>query len=301
MPIISASRRTDIPAWHTDWFIDKIERGFCHVSNPFNGKVSQVSLKPEDVDGIVFWSRDYRPTIKHLPRLFDLGYRFYFQFTITGYPNTFDPGTPSAFVSAKTARQLRTMFGPRSVVWRYDPIIVTSVTDRRWHLNNFKTLCQSLEGATDICVISFIDHYRKLDRNFFPALIKNGTDFFDPGWDTLNELASELADVACDYGIDVTSCCEPQLKTGAVQPGSCVDIQRLGLMSGADLSGIKKNSTRKGCLCYSSKDIGAYDTCPAGCAYCYANHSRERSVKKMKELKPDGLSLTAREAAKPSP
>ncbi len=299
MPIISASRRTDIPAYHSEWFIDKIERGYCHMINPFNGKMSKVSLKREDVDGIVFWSRDYRPMLKHLPRLFDLGYRFYFQFTIIGYPNTFDPGTPSIADSAKTAHRLMKMFGLRSVVWRYDPIILTSATDERWQIDNFKTLCQRLDGATDICVISFIDHYRKLDRNFFPALIKSGIDFFDPGWDTLGELASELSATACDHGIDVTSCCEPQLKASAVLPGSCVDTERLGLMSGADLSGVKKNPTRKGCLCFSSKDIGAYDTCPASCAYCYANHSRENSVKKMKAIKPASLSLTARKAAKP--
>ena len=299
MPIISASRRTDIPAWYPDWFMDKIERGYCHVSNPFNGKVERVSLKLEDVDGIVFWSRDYRPMIKNLPRLSEMGYSFYFQFTIVGYPETFDPGSPSIAVSAKTAHRLREKFGPRCVVWRYDPIILTSVTDERWHLDNFRGLCRELEGATDMCVISFIDYYRKLDRNFFPALAQNGIDFFDPGWDRLGEIASELAEVAGDYGIGVTSCCEPQLGTGAVQPGSCVDTERLGFMSGADLSGIKKNPTRKECRCFSSKDIGAYDTCPAGCAYCYANHSRERSAHRMKEIKPASLALTTR--AKPSP
>jgi len=277
--------------------MDKIRRGFCHVSNPFNGRVSKVSLKPEDVEGIVFWSRDYRPIIKHLPRLFDLGYSFYFQFTITGYPDTFDPGTPATSVSAKTAHRLFKMFGRASVVWRYDPIILTSATDERWHTKNFRSLCQALEGATDICVISFIDYYRKLDRNFFPALKNNGIDFFDPGWDMLVDLASELSAVASDYGISVSSCCEPELNADTVLPGSCVDTERLGLISGADLSGVKKNRTRKGCLCFTSKDIGAYDTCPAGCAYCYANHSRERIAERMKLIKPDSLSLTTHSMA----
>jgi DNA repair photolyase len=291
LPIISASRRTDIPAWHTDWFIDKIKRGQCNVANPFNGKVSQVSLKLEDVDGIVFWSRDYRPLIKHLPKLSDMGYSFYFQFTIIGYPKTFEPGSPSILDSTKTALKLAEMYGPHSVVWRYDPIILTSVTDDRWHIDNFRGLCKRLKGATDICVISFIDHYRKLDRNFYPALQNNAIDLYDPGWGRLEKLASELKQVAGRYGISVTSCCEPLLSADIVPPGPCIDTERLGLISSADLSGIKKNSTRKGCLCFSSKDIGAYDTCPTGCAYCYANHSRAKSVKSIKEIKPESLAL----------
>lgn len=298
MAIISASRRTDIPAWYSAWFMDKINRGFCEVSNPFNGRVERIPLGVKDVDGIVFWSRDYRPMMDHLPRLLDMGYRFYFQFTIIGYPEYIDPGSPSTAIAAETAHELCKKFGPRCVVWRYDPVMLTSHTGVGWHLDNFRELCGRLRGAADTCIISFIDYYKKLDRNLFPALKESGVAFSKPGWEELRGLAQELAHIAGGHGLRVTACCEPELKLETVAPASCVDRERLGAIAGAGFSDVKTNPTRKGCRCAASKDIGAYDTCPSGCAYCYANNSRELSAKRMRAISETGLALKAAGANK---
>ncbi|MGK7346062.1 MAG: DUF1848 domain-containing protein [Candidatus Nitrospinota bacterium M3_3B_026] len=271
MAVISASRRTDIPALHGQWLMDRFREGRVEVKNPYNGKISEISLRPGDVDGVVFWSRNYRPMLESLSRLSGMGYGFYCQYTIIGYPRLFDPGSPGVEAAAGTARELAARFGPDTVVWRYDPIILTSMTDAAWHLENFPRLLGLMEGSTDTCVISFIDVYRKVERNFLPLLKEHGAEFYRPRREELEELAAGMARMAAKAGITVRSCCEPELE--AAPKGSCVDAERLGRVTDRDLSGLKKRPTREGCLCYASKDIGAYDTCTLGCAYCYANRS----------------------------
>ena len=289
--IISASRRTDIPALHGEWFMERIARGFCEVKNPYNGQMSKVSLKPDDVTGIVFWSRNYSPMIDNLLRIHDLGYRFYCHFTIIGYPKLIDPGSPTATKAAQTALALAKTFGPRTVVWRYDPIMITSATNQTWHLKNFGKALDLMEGATDTCVISFIDKYKKLDRNLFPLLKEKNIEYLSPSFNELTNLAQEMRELAKEKGIKVASCCEPELAPNMIEQTSCIDIERLTTVVGLPTFplGVTQRPTRKGCQCYGSKDIGAYDTCILGCAYCYANHSRERSaanVKKMWESRP---------------
>ncbi len=282
--VISVSRRTDIPAWYSGWFMDKVDKGYCHVANPFNGKVEIVSLAREDVDAMVFWSRNYKPALPHLRRLSDMGYRFYFQFTIVGYPRFIDSYIPSAQSACRTAHDLNSAFGDRSVVWRYDPIMLTSITHEKWHVTNFERLCRLLEGATDQCIISFVDYYRKLDRNLFPLLEDRGVKYFKPERKTLDELAEKLWLTASRYGIKVTACCEPELNSSRVTSSSCIDPGRLQDITGKELDGAVTRPTRKGCLCAASKDIGAYDTCLARCAYCYANRSHAKNVENYRAI-----------------
>jgi len=263
--------------------MDKVGKGYCHVANPFSGKVEIVSLAWEDVDAIVFWSRNYKPMLPHLRRLSDIGYRFYCQLTITGYPRFIDSYVPSAQKACRTAHDLNNTFGHRAVVWRYDPIMLTSVTSGKWHVTNFERLCRLLEGATDQCVISFVDYYRKLDRNLFPLLEDRGVKYFNPDPKTLGDLADRLWLIAHRYGIRVTACCEPELNSGCVTSSSCIDPARLRDITGKKLDDTA-SPTRKGCLCATSKDIGAYDTCLARCAYCYANRSHARNVENYKAI-----------------
>ncbi|VAX21844.1 hypothetical protein MNBD_NITROSPINAE01-1343, partial [hydrothermal vent metagenome] len=180
MTIISASRRTDIPAFYGAWFMDKIARGHCVVKNPFNGKSETVSLTLTDVDAFVFWTRNPAPFIKHLDKLCDMGFKFYFQMTCIGYPRFLEPATPEPAKAIESAKQIVKKFGPRSLVWRYDPIILTSATNANWHLQSFAKVLNLMKDITDTCVISFVDMYKKLDRNFFPLLKKEGVDFLNP-------------------------------------------------------------------------------------------------------------------------
>lgn len=293
MPVISASRRTDIPAIYGAWFMDKIEKGECRVMNPFSGKLDTVSLKLSDVDGIVFWSRNYRPMIENLKGLHGMGYRFYLQFTINGYPRFLERSSPSVSLAVKIAHELCALFGPKAVVWRYDPIILTSATDYEWHMKNISMIANGLKGATDACVISFVDWYRKVDRNLNPVLQNRGLTADNPSAEVMRKLAGAMGDAVHSCGMRIQACCEPDVESHELPRASCVDSVRLSQVTGKDLRRLPPAPTRAGCGCRASRDIGAYDTCPLGCAYCYASRSREISLAKMKAAKTEDMSLGA--------
>ena len=137
--IISASRRTDIPAFYSEWMLHRLKAGYCTVANPFNrNQVSRISLRPEDVDAIVFWTRNPRPLMRYIPELDSQGYRYYFQFTILGYPREIDPKSPTAAAAVQTFHELSERLGPTRVIWRYDPIVFTGLTPPAFHRENFQ-------------------------------------------------------------------------------------------------------------------------------------------------------------------
>ena len=147
--IISASRRTDIPAFYAEWMVRRLREGYCTVPNPFNrNQVSRISLRPEDVDAIVFWTRNPRPLMPYLDELDSRGYRYYFQFTILGYPREIDPKSPPAATAVEAFCELAERLGPRRVIWRYDPIVFTGITPPAFHQENFQRLAESLRGHT---------------------------------------------------------------------------------------------------------------------------------------------------------
>lgn len=291
MPVISASRRTDIPALYGAWFMDKIKKGECKVMNPFNGKVDTVSLRLADVDGIVFWSRNYRPMLENLERLHEMGYRFYCQFTINGYPRFLERSSPSIETAVSAAKRLNALFGPKTVVWRYDPIILTSLTNADWHLRNISKIADGLNGSTDTCVTSFVDWYRKVDKNLPAALEAQGLEAIRPSSAEMKELALAMAEVVRSRGMKLASCCEPDLEGDHIHRASCVDKFRLTEVTGKDLLRLPSAPTRAGCGCHASRDIGAYDTCPLGCAYCYASRSRKTSLSRLKAVERGGMML----------
>ena len=139
--IVSASRRSDIPAFYAEWMVRRLKEGFCTITNPFNRtQVTTISLKPEYVDAIVFWTRNPRPLMPYLDELDSRGYRYYFQFTILGYPRELDPKSPAAANTAETFGELAERLGSRRVIWRYDPIIFTGITTPAFHEENFQPL-----------------------------------------------------------------------------------------------------------------------------------------------------------------
>ena len=159
--IISASRRTDIPAFHAAWFLQAVREGSCRVANPFNpAQVSEISLRPEAVDALVFWTRNAAPLLPHLAELDARGYRYYFLYTLTGYPRVLEPGVPPREEALATMRRLAECLGPDRLIWRYDPIILTTITPPAYHAENFARLAATLRGATSRVKISFFDEYR---------------------------------------------------------------------------------------------------------------------------------------------
>lgn len=261
--IISASRRTDIAAFYSEWLLRRIREGYCEVRNPYNrAQVSRVSLRREDVDGIVFWTRNPRPLMARLDALD--GYRYYFQYTIVDNGRAHDGRSPGIKAAIET---FQTLSERATVIWRYDPIVATAGVD---HAERFAAIASALDGCTSRCVISLVDAYRKTERRM--AELRGTAD--EPLAPDVPALIPRLAAIARAHGMDIVSCAEElDLEPHGVRPGRCIDPDVLGL----DTDLRKDPSQRAACGCVVSRDIGAYDTCLFECRYCYATSSFTRS------------------------
>lgn len=277
--IISASRRTDIPAFYGEWFMNRIRAGFCLVANPFNARqVSRVSLEPADVDVIVFWTRNPRPLFPHLPELDRRGYRYLFLYTLLDYPRAIDPAVPPVDTSVATFRELSHRIGPDRIVWRYDPIMLTNVTDGSFHRARFEKIAGALSRCTKRSVVSIMERYRKVERRL-RDLQSQGIGILQSSDEEWGALLSDLAETARRNGMSISACAqERDLTPFGIERGPCIDARQLSeLFGGLQLDSKKDPSQRPFCGCAISKDIGAYDTCVFGCAYCYATSSLEKA------------------------
>ncbi len=278
--IISASRRTDMPALYAEWFMNRIRAGTCMVPNPFNPRqVSRVSLRPEDVDVIVFWTRHPRPLLPHLDELDRCGYRTYFQYTLLDNPRLIDPGMPPLEASLRTFRELAARVGPTRVIWRYDPIVFSTLTDGAFHRRAFERIATALAGHTGRCVVSLADMYRKTARRM-KALAAQGVEIDCSAASGLQfeDLMRSMARMAAECGMEVVSCAEEvDLQPYGISPGKCVDDDLIRRVFGIQVAPQKDPAQRTACGCVVSKDIGMYDSCTMGCAYCYATSSFERA------------------------
>jgi len=271
--IVSASYRTDVPAFYGAWFLGRLRSGLCRVANPYGGPDYHVSLTPEAVDGFVFWTRNAKPFLPALAETAARGFAFLVQYTITGYPRALEPSVVRPDEAVALVEQLARRYGRRAVVWRYDPVFLTSLTPPDWHLRRFAELASMLRGATDEVVLSFAHIYAKTRTNSDRAARRHGFTWSDPDPETKSALLGELAAVAREHGLRPTLCSQPELLTDAIEPAACIDAARLSDLAGRPIKARAKGN-RPGCLCAESRDIGAYHTCPQGCVYCYAVSSR---------------------------
>ena len=216
--IISVSRRTDIPAFYGDWFMRRIQEGFAGVVAPYGGKRYLVSLAPQDVDCFVFWSKDFTPFVPHLETLDRLGYRFYFNYTLTAVPSVFETNVDKA-AALKTLTYLSDRYSPRHINWRFDPIILSSITDEGFYLDAFERLAAQLAGRVERCYFSFVTEYEKVKRNLLPLLTDKGIQFLQPSIEEKIDLADRLAAIADRYGIRMYSCCGDYLLSDANPQG----------------------------------------------------------------------------------
>jgi hypothetical protein len=293
--IISASRRTDIPAFYSEWFINRIRAGYCTVPNPFNrNQVSRVSLLPEDVDVIVFWTRNPRPLFPHLAELDRRGYRCYFQYTLLDNPRAIDPKSPPA-AAIRTFCELAGLVGSQRVIWRYDPIVLSEATPPEFHVAAHSRIAAALKGCTGRNVISLVDIYRKAQGRL-NQLHREGISVGEMASDALpaavGDLLRQMAQTAQAHGMEITSCAEDvDLRPYGVAPGKCVDDQYIARTFGLRLNVKKDPSQRPACGCVQSKDIGMYDSCLFGCQYCYATSSFETARRNHEEHDPLSPSL----------
>jgi len=275
--IVSASRRTDIPAFYGDWLYRQVQQGFVDVPNPFSNKTYRVSLQADDVGAFVFWSKNYEPFIPVLKKIEPVyNSRFLFHFTINGYENRakqlFEPNTPDSLRAIENATYLAERYGKKSVLWRFDPIIFSSVSPVDERIAAFENLAAKLKGSVSRCYISFVDLYGKVRRRFEKIEHAEDIRFYRPRLTEQAEMVRKLAGIASKQGITIFTCCEDDIAAAAgISSGHCIDAQLLQqLYPEIQFTGQLK-PTRAGCGCYASRDIGSYNSCRHHCLYCYAN------------------------------
>lgn len=273
--IISASRRTDVPTYYSDWFFNRIKEGYVCVRNPMNiHQISKISLSPDAVDGIVFWTKNPIPMLDRLHEL-DEKYMYYFQFTLNSYGKDVEANIPNKNdVIIPAFRKLSEQIGSDRVIWRYDPILLTEKYTIDYHVKYFGKIAKRLSCYTKKCVISFVDLYRNTQSN------TKGLGLLPLGEVQMFELAQRLVEIAHENGLIVESCAEKiNLEQFGIAHGHCIDCSLFERLLGYRLDLNKDKNQREECGCMASIDIGMYNTCQNGCKYCYANFSSKNVVR----------------------
>ena len=274
--IVSASRRTDIPAFYSEWFYNRLAEGFAVTRNPFNAdQLSKIKLDSRTVDAIVFWTKDPRPMLSRLDELDESQIAYYFQFTITPYRRDLEPNLPAdKSVLIDAFRILSARLGTDRVIWRYDPILFSESYSMSYHKRAFERCASLLEGAAHRVIISFLDMDYNNTKNIRKLGITDGTI------QDKNEIASFISDTANKHGMTVETCAEEiDLEACGITHGHCIDADLIERIAGKKLlpkGRIKDKNQRGLCGCLASTDIGIYNTCLHGCTYCYANYSQDR-------------------------
>lgn len=267
--IISASRRTDIPACYPEWFVNRLRAGEVLVPNPYNRKkISRIPLSPDTVDCIAFWTKNPEPIIPKLKEIDGLGYNYYFQMSVTAYGKELEENVPSVEESIATFILLSERLGKEKVDWRFDPIILSREYTCDWHLEKFEMMCEWLHRHTTRCMISFVDDYRV-------------NSFAEPEPEEMMEMAEGLSKVAGKYNLPLYTCGEKiSFEKYGISRGACIDKEKIRRIIGYKLDLKKDPGQRRECGCAASIDIGMYDTCVNGCKYCYATGGLESAQKK---------------------
>lgn len=267
--IISASRRTDIPAFFSEWFINRIKAQYAYVRNPMNiHQISKINLMPSIVDCIVFWSKNPKPLISKLDILND--YMYYFQFTLNAYNKDFETNLPSLEARIQTFQVLSELIGKQRVIWRYDPIILNSQYSINWHTEKFEYIAKKLCNHTEKIIISFIDLYTKISNNI------KGKNIYELSFGQKKSIAKSFSEIADFYNLKIDTCAENiDLSAYGIGHARCIDDKLIAKLLDCSMDVDKDKNQRLKCGCVASIDLGLYDTCQNGCAYCYANHNAD--------------------------
>lgn len=280
--ILSASRRTDIPNYYSDWFYNRIKEGYLYVRNPFNfHQISKIDLSPNVIDCIVFWTKNPEPMIVRLDEL--SRYSYYFQFTLTGYGPDIEPNFPDKRNRLiHVFRELSGCIGSERVIWRYDPIFLNDKYTASYHLKAFKEIAEKLEGSTQRVVISFLDLYSKIKKQMEKLEARTEIN------QELLSLAGQMADIAKSHHMQIETCAEHiDLLEYGIAHGSCIDRRLIEQLIGCRLQGSKDKNQREECGCFESIEVGAYNTCLNGCRYCYANFNDKMVLESRKQYDVD--------------
>lgn len=273
--ILNTGGRTDTVQYYSEWLLNRFKEGFVYSRNPFYPtKVSKYELSPDKIDCVVFCSKNYEPILERLHEITDK-YNTYFYYTITAYEKDVEPRVPSIEQSIETLLKLEKTVGSKRISWRYDPVLLTNKYTIDYHLKIYESMAKRLSGHIDRCIFSFVEIYKKLKTNM-------------PETRALNEeekeiIAKGLGEIAKKYNIHLQTCAtNGDFQKYGIFPSGCMTLEILGKANNISFKKLKHNGMRKYCNCIESRDIGAYNTCPNGCRYCYANSSPEKAIENYK-------------------
>lgn len=270
--LINTGGRTDLVHFYTPWLLERFRKGYVYVRNPlYPETVSRYDLNPSVVDCVLFCSKNYAPI---LPRLEEITSKFntYFFYTITAYGRDIEPLVPDIDSSIDTLIKLEKIVGKERIVWRYDPILFTKKYTMQQHLITFGHMAARLSGHVSACIFSFVELYNKT--------ILKMPELQAPDPDTRMAMASALSQTAQKYRIPLYSCVsKDDFSIFGIEKKACVTLEALGRANNVKFRELSHSGMRKGCCCMQSSDIGAYNSCPAGCLYCYATESFEEAKK----------------------
>ncbi len=277
--IINTGCRTDIPAYFSKWFFNRLRDGYVYVRNPYyKNQVMKYNLTPDVVDCLSFCTKNPGPMLPRIHELDEFG-QFWFV-TITPYGKEIEPHVPPKEKVMEDFKKLSTLIGAEKIGWRYDPIFITSKYTLTNHIENFEKMASELAGYTHDCIISFIDLYEKTKRNF-PG-VKEVTR------EERCKIAKEFVRMGEKYDIQIKTCFEGQeLSKYGVDCSGCVTKPVIERAIGNSLKIHKKKSTRGDCNCLLGNDIGVYNTCGHGCVYCYANYNKKTVMDNMRKHNPN--------------
>lgn len=276
--ILQTGMRTDIPAFYSEWFMNRIKAGYVLVRNPYYGEqVTRYEINPHVVDLIAFCTKAPMPMFAQLEKL--KAYGQYWFVTITPYGKDLEPNVPHKTDVIKCFRDMSEILGINSMGWRYDPVIVSEKYTIDYHISAFERIASQLSGCTETCIISFVDIYEKVRRN--APEIRSVTEFEQI------TLAKAFADIGRRHGITVKGCHEsPTLAEYGIDMSGCLNQRVYEKALGISLNLPKRKSQRE-CSCFFGTDIGAYNSCGHLCRYCYANADAEFVKKNMARHDPN--------------
>ena len=296
--IISASRRTDIPAFYGEWFMHRIREGSFIKVNPYNPKQRKlVTLSPLAIEAIVFWTKHPLPFLQVLPLLDEMGYSYYFQYTLNDYPQLLEPYLPPLAERIEVFQRLSEQIGPEKVIWRYDPIIISKMTPPEYHLEHFTQLASALQNYSHRVMISFLTLYDKVQARIGRLEEEHHLQITEirKQPDVWESLARDLSRIAGQNDFQISSCSETvDLTKCGILPGSCIDGAFINQLFNLKLTYKKDKAQRQECRCVESVDMGFYNTCKFNCSYCYANFNERMVARNVAQHYPDSRTMVGK-------
>ena len=285
--ILNTGARTDTVQYFTEWLLRRFREGYVYSRNPlFPDKVTRYELVPDKIDCVEFCSKNYRPILKDLHEITDR-FNTHFQYTITAYGKDIEPNVPSIDESIETLYELEEQVGRQRIFWRYDPVLLTGEYTIQRHMETFEYMADRLSGHVDRCIFSFVEMYRKLEVNM--------PELFPISERDKDRIAEGLGRIAKEHDIPIQTCgTNGDYTRYGIGGSGCMTLDILGKANGVEFRDLKHKGMREGCHCIESRDIGAYNTCPNGCRYCYANKSHQKAMENYKLHDPKSPILIGR-------